>query len=180
MTTQDSFESVSGASNPLESRADLSRLLPSSGDAPILLPPQVGYSRYDDSDPLANENRRQIYAHVQRAPGASLSDVAAETGIPMSTVRYHIRILVHERLLQTELTLGQRRLFERPLENGALRAILNDVTAGSIIRTVDHLEPVKVTGVASNVDRSPSTISYDLSRLGAEGSVDKEWDGQRS
>lgn len=173
------LDSAAPASQAAGSPPVLTRVLTPVIDRPVLLLPPAGYSRYDDSDPLENDNRREVYEHVRRVPGTTLSDVVSETGIPRSTARYHVRILVHERLVRSERILGKHRLFEQSLDDAGLRAILNEAPTATIVRAVDRHEPVQVTDVASSVGRSPSTISYHLTRLEAEGLIDKERDGPR-
>lgn len=143
----------------------------------VLIPP-AGYSRYDDSDPLENAVRRSVFETVERSPGTYLSQIAEEVGYSLSSVRHHVRVLVDERQLTTEKIDGKRRVFPRSVDDLELHVELNDPSRRVVIESVERLEPTTVSRLSVELDRSPSTVSYHLSRLEAVGLVLRDRDGQ--
>lgn len=142
-----------------------------SRPVPLLL---VGYSRYDGSDPLELGNRQLLFETVTAEPGLSLAQLAARTEVPVSTVRYHTRILAEEGLLRTEQLHGRHRVFPAGTDNLELATALADGPTRAVLDAVSAHEPVSVTSLADLVDRSPSTVSYHLDRLEGSGLVVRE------
>jgi DNA-binding transcriptional ArsR family regulator len=139
--------------------------------------PLPGYSRYDDSDPLEHDTRQVIYGYVAENPGAHQERVADATGTPTSTVRYHVRILEEEDLVESERCMGKRRLYLATEADRALAAALADDAARAVVETVQRHEPASTSEVADAADRAPSTVSRHLSRLEDAGVVVRERDG---
>jgi DNA-binding transcriptional ArsR family regulator len=147
-------------------------------DNPMVLLPPLGYSRHDDSDPLDHDTRRRLYERVVASAGPNLETVASDTGTPRSTARYHVRVLVEEKLLQSLPLLGERRLFEWPAEDAALRTVLEKPSTARVLGAIARQEPVTVSELAGAVDRSPSTVSYHVGRFETVGLVEKERAGE--
>ncbi|MGA9400246.1 winged helix-turn-helix transcriptional regulator [Haladaptatus sp.] len=132
------------------------------------------YSRYDGSNPLNNATRATIYATVAEEPGLSLSALSEETDIPRSTVRYHVRILQEEKLVETTTVRGKRRVNPAGDDNPALAASLSDEATASLLETVARDGPASVSDLADALDRTPGTVSYHLERLADDGLVERE------
>lgn len=148
------------------------------------LPPGVevvvlGYTRYDDSDPLENETRRRVYEAIAGEPGTYVAAIVEATDIPRGTVRYHLRILEDERLVDVE-TVGGKRRYAPAGDDVHLAAALVDGPARAVLEAVARFEPVTVGGLADEVDRAPSTVSHHLDRLEADDLVDRASDGRRT
>jgi predicted transcriptional regulator len=145
----------------------------------------AGYSRWDDSDPLVHETRRELHDAVVESPGVSLSTLADRTGTNPSTLRYHCRVLEREGLVESEKRHGQRRLFpavdwmgeDAPIDS-ALSAALEDETLRAVLRVVYRTEPVSVGDLASELDVTPSTASHHLGRLADDGLVERQSQGR--
>lgn len=144
---------------------------------PAILIPPAGYSRYDDTDPLENSVRRSVYDTIVSSPGTYLSQIADEVDCSLSTVRYHVRILVHERQLQTEKIDGKRRVFPLSVTDHEAYASLNDERPRDLLESIRRLEPTTVSMLSVEIDRSPSTVSYHLSRLESADLISRERDG---
>lgn len=148
------------------------------------LPPEVllaviGYSRHGDSDPLEHGVRRAVYDAVIDSPGTYISELATECDIPASTVRYHVRILEDESLVETSKILGKRRVFEAGEAEAGILTALNDPVTAAVLKAVDREEPASVSALAESLDRTPSTASYHVSRLEESGLIVRERDGER-
>jgi DNA-binding transcriptional ArsR family regulator len=145
----------------------------------------AGYSRWDDSDPLHHETRRDLHRSVVASPGISLSALVERTDTNRSTLRYHCRVLEREDLVETATRHGQRRFYPDPGWSGealdhdpALSAALRDDTLRAVLRAVYRTEPVSVGELAAELDCASSTVSYHLGRLEDDGLVDRHRDGR--
>lgn len=151
--------------------------LPDVGPLVVLAP--AGYSRHDDSDPLNHETRLEIYEQVTASPGTYVTEVATATDTPLSTVRYHVRVLEGEDLVREKRLTGKRRLFPERSTDVAVHAALNDDSTATIVDAIDRLDQPTVSVLADETGRSDSTVSYHLSRLEESGVVVRERDGNR-
>ncbi|WP_266080540.1 winged helix-turn-helix transcriptional regulator [Haladaptatus caseinilyticus] len=132
------------------------------------------YSRYDSSNPLENVTRATIHDAVGDEPGQSLSGISERTNIPRSTVRYHVRILEEERLVETATVRGKHRVYPAENENPALSASLSDDSTATLLDAVARDEPVSVSALADTLDLTPGTVSYHLERLADDELVERE------
>lgn len=137
----------------------------------------LGYQRYDDSDPLEHETRSALYERIQAEPGISLSAVSDAVDAPVSTVRYHLRILAHENLVSSEKRRGKRRFLPRTVDSDRLDTALDEEATAAVLGAIAS-DPDSVSGLADRLDRDPSTVSHHLQRLDEEGLVERERDGR--
>lgn len=137
----------------------------------------AGYSRYDFEDPLENENRAAILEAVESSPGINLTSIMAATGLAEGTVRYHLRVLEHEDLLEGAKVRGRRRYVPRTDADIELVAAFEEEATRDVLETLFEHEPATGTTLAESLGRDPSTVSHHLSRLADAGLVDREQDG---
>lgn len=138
---------------------------------------RLGYRRYDDSDPLAHDARAAIYEYLEDEPGTYLSEISDETGVALPTVRYHLKILAHENLVQSRKLRGKRRYFPAGTEPSALAAALDDDGAGTVLEALAEEGPTSVSELAEAVGLDTSTVSYHLQALEADDLVEREREG---
>ena len=138
----------------------------------------LGYSRYDDSDPLEHETRADIQAVIREEPGVHLSAVAEATDAPLSTVRHHLDVLADEGLVYDADLRGRRRYFPAEETDPALQAALADEATAAVVEALDGFGPAAVGDLAEAVDRDRSTLSHHLDRLEEDGVVERERDGR--
>ncbi|QLD85487.1 helix-turn-helix domain-containing protein [Natronomonas halophila] len=143
---------------------------------PFLFP--LRYSRYDDSDPLEHEAREEVYEIVNESPGAYLSELSEEAGLPLSTTRHHIKVLEREDLVSGAKLRGKRRFYPAYAEGVELAAALNDEATASIIDAIARLGSASVSDLADDIGRDPSTISHHLQRLEEDGIITREREGR--
>lgn len=136
------------------------------------------YHRYDDSDPLEHDGRAAIHRVIEETDGAYLSEISRATAIPISTVRYHLRILEHERVVTAVKMRGKRLYFPAGSEPSELTAALKDDGPAAVLRALARQGPETVSGLAATLDRDVSTVSHHLQQLAAAGLVRRERDGQ--
>lgn len=182
-TPTDGLSALVDAASVLQPRLDEAADLATPASAPDLLPPTlvpvIGYSRHDGSDPLEHETRRAIYDAVGDAPGTYVAALAEAVDQPDSTVRYHVRVLEEEALVSSEVIRGRRRVFHSDVEDPELAAATVDPETSSLLAAVERSEPASVSTISTSLDRSPSTVSYHVSRLAEAGLVTRERDGRR-
>jgi DNA-binding transcriptional ArsR family regulator len=132
------------------------------------------YSRYDDSDPLDNDVRQQVYKVIEQSPGTYISEVSDVCDATRSTIRYHVRILEEEDLIVGETVRGKHRFHPVGSDDPALAAALNDDATARVLGAIARLEPVTVSTLADDLDRSPGTVSYHLDRLTNDDLLERE------
>ncbi|MFA9426655.1 winged helix-turn-helix transcriptional regulator [Natronorubrum sp. A-ect3] len=156
---------------------------------PWELAPIFKYSRYDDSDPLENEHRRAVYETIASQPGVYLSQVSDDSGVALSTVRHHVRILEAEGLVATAKVHGKRRYYleadgERTVTTPdgtvgvELHAALAEPAKRELLETLAALGPVSNGRLADELECDPSTVSHHLAALAADDLIVREQDGR--
>lgn len=132
-----------------------------------------GYTRQADGTTLENEIRERVFQHVRSTPGAHIAAIADGTEVPRSTVRYHLRVLEDEGLIDGATIRGRHRYApaETDLE---LAAALHDEPTRAVLEAVGRFEPVSVSGIAEEIDRAPSTVAHHLDQLETAGLLTRE------
>lgn len=142
-----------------------------------LVPLLAGYSRFGGSDdPLAHETRADIYEAVNEDPGIYVAKLARVTDTPVSTVRYHTRVLVREGLVEQRTERGRSRLV--PARQEADLVAVDDGTRRALLVALAERGPATGSDLASHLDLSKSTVSYHLGRLEADGLVERDREGR--
>ncbi|WP_435317106.1 winged helix-turn-helix transcriptional regulator [Haloarchaeobius sp. TZWSO28] len=136
------------------------------------------YSRYDGSDPLAHDDRETIHQVVTDAPGVYLSALSEASGVPLSTVRHHVRVLEEEDLVTSVKIEGKRRYFPADTGDVELHAALSNPSRAAILERLAETEGTRVGELAEALDRDPSTLSHHLGRLEDAGLVEREREGR--
>lgn len=132
-----------------------------------------GYTRQADGAPLDNDNRERVFNHVRSAPGAHIAAIVDETEIPRSTVRYHLRVLEESGLLAGGQIRGRHRYAAAGVDL-ELAAALYDEPTRAVLETVARFEPVSLSELAEEVDRTPSTVAHHLDHLEEAGLLARE------
>lgn len=135
--------------------------------------PLFRYSQYDDSDPLEHDRRRAIYETIETEPGCYLSRVSDRADIPLSTVRYHVRILEDEDMVTAIKHNGKRRYFLEATD-AELRAALAEPAKRDVLEALADLGQAHNGRLADELERDPSTVSHHLAALEEDGLVVRE------
>ncbi len=149
----------------------LDGLFPWDHDANV--PPSwvvAGQARLSTVGATVDGARDSVLDAVRENPGVHLSKVAADSEFHRSTVRYHVRVLVDEGVLQTDKARGKRRLYPNEWDSSPEFGILADDSPRRIAEVVATHGSPSVTTIADEVDLAVSTVSYHLDRL-AEADV---------
>lgn len=133
----------------------------------------LGYTRQVEGDVLANDHRRQIYDQVRATPGAHIAAIVDRTGIPRSTVRYHLRVLEDESIIAGDTIRGKHR-YALPQDDLAVAAAVHDRPTRAVLEAVASHDRVGVSDLADAVGRAPSTVSHHIDQLVDVGLVGRE------
>jgi predicted transcriptional regulator len=136
----------------------------------------AGYSRFEDPEPLAHETRETIYRTVRDEPGIYVARLARVTDTPVSTVRYHTRVLVDAGLLERLPDRSRNRLVPADIDTEAVVTV--DGTRRDLLRTLREHGPATGSDIATRLDLSKSTVSYHLERLASEDLVERDQSGR--
>lgn len=138
-----------------------------------------GYTRWDNSDPLAHETRATIHEFIEQSPGAYLSEITAAVDVTLTTTRHHLDILEDEGHVTRANIRGKRRYYPGYENDVDLIAALDDAGTASVLVTRGELEEASGRQLADELDRDASTISYHLARLEQAGLIERERVGRR-
>jgi predicted transcriptional regulator len=152
--------------------ADGASILDVVGVTPLV----AGYSRFEDPDPLAHETRESIYSTVRDEPGIYVARLARVTDTPVSTVRYHTRVLVDAGLLERLPDSSRNRLVPADVDTEAVVTV--DGTRRDLLRALREHGPATGSDLAARLGLSKSTVSYHLERLEADGLIDRDQSGR--
>ena len=136
------------------------------------------YSRYDDSDPLELDARRDVYEAISDQPGDPITAVSDRAEINLSTARHHVKVLRDEGLVATARVRNCERFYPAGTDDLELAAAMADESTADILDALVRLEPTSVSGLADEVDRSPSTVTHHLQRLEEDDIVVRERAGR--
>lgn len=139
----------------------------------------AGYAKWAGDEPLEHDTRATLYERIQSDPGVYLSAVAEDDRLDagFGTVRYHLKILEREGLIESEKVDGKRRYYPIGAEPDALALAMDEETPAAILETLRQ-EPKTVSAIADVVDRAPSTVTHHLDSLEADDLVVREREGE--
>lgn len=138
----------------------------------------LGYSRYDNSDPLEHEGRAVVFDAIEETPGIYLSAMRGHTDLSLSTLRHHLRVLEREELILSVKVHGKRRFYPADTERIELTAALNEEATSNVIDALCHLGLATVSELADELDRDPSTVTHHLQRLEDDDIVRRKRSGR--
>lgn len=135
----------------------------------------------DDAE-LELDSRREIYQHVAANPGVHFRGLVSALDYAQGTIQYHLRWLESHDLVTASEDGSYTRYYATGEFDDADRAILNALRREHARRIAAHLAAdgaLSTADLAERLDRSPSTVSWHLSKLADAGLVMKEQDGRR-
>lgn len=129
-------------------------------------------------NPLDNPRRERIYEFVAESGMAHLAEIQRATGIPLSSVAYHLKILKRKGLLASVKENGYTVYFPRrpelSHEEMERLALLAHETRRDIAHVLVAEEHLTQADLAEMLEVSRSTVSRQLSRLLENDLVTKE------
>lgn len=167
-------EPITSTSGALDSSSSANTILSASSATATSIVLLAGHSRSGGADPLEHDVREEIHEIAHRASGIYVSDLQETCDHHRSTLRHHLEVLEEEALLSSETIFGKLWYYPSGSDVNQLRAALTHDPTGEILEAIARLEPVSVTDLASEVDRSSSTVSHHLDRLEDKGLIEQE------
>lgn len=130
---------------------------------------------------LELESRRAIYQHVAANPGVHFRGLLDALDYAQGTVQYHLRWLEEQGLVRVSDDGKYTRYYPTETFDEADEAIMNALRREYARRIVAHLAadgPLTTAALSDRLGRSPSTVSWHLSKLDDAGLVTKERQGR--
>jgi DNA-binding transcriptional ArsR family regulator len=119
------------------------------------------------------QTRKRIYDTIVSSPGLHLRELSRLLDIPLGTLRYHLSYLEKHELINAQKDHRYKRYYSRklsPQQKRILAKLRREIPRGIVLFLL--LNPnSKHSDLLENFDLSPSTITYYLKRLTAEGII---------
>lgn len=128
------------------------------------------------------ESRRAIYQHVAANPGVHFRGLLDALDYAQGTVQYHLKWLEKQGLIEESDDGKFTRYYAADSFDELDQAVMNALRREYARRIIAHLltEGALTTAELSDrLEKSPSTVSWHLSKLVEAGLVDKERQGRR-
>lgn len=129
---------------------------------------------------LELEARKLTFETVKDNPGIHLREIDRIAGIPLGTIRYHLRVLEKKKLI----TVRKEGKYMRYYAKGEIDrsdkdrlAVLRKELPRTIILFLMEYPDSSHKEITEVLDVAPSTISYHMKRLIKDGMVDKREKG---
>ncbi|WP_254524747.1 winged helix-turn-helix transcriptional regulator [Natrinema caseinilyticum] len=130
---------------------------------------------------LELRSRRTIYQHVRANPGIHFRALLDELEYAQGTLQYHLRWLTDRGLLEESDDGKYTRYYPAEEFDEADQAVMNALRREYARRIVAHLAvegALSTAELSERLDRSPSTVSWHLSKLEDADLVTKERRGR--
>lgn len=147
-----------------------------SGPVPGVL--VVGYSRFEDPEPLGHDTRQRLYGVITDSPGVYVAELARRTDTHVSTVRYHLRVLAAAGLIERTTVHGRSHLSPAGSDAAPRPACAEDGTRRAVLVSLDREGEATGRELSERLGLTESTVSYHLQRLADDGLVERENDGR--
>lgn len=125
--------------------------------------------------------RREIYALVAENPGIHFRDLLDRLDYAQGTLQYHLDRLAKEDVVEISDDGKYTRYYPAGEFGEEDRTVLNALRRKYSRRIIAHLVadgPLTTSELSDRVEKSPSTVSWHLSKLSDAGLVTKERDGR--
>ncbi len=134
-----------------------------------------------DGEELSVENQRLLFRYISDHPGVHLRGLSEGTGVPLSTVRYHVSFLEKQGILTSRTDGNQKNYFingKVSSPDRAIAPILQQKRFRDIILLL-LINPGSIQAdVAGELGLKPSTTAKYMSILEDKGVVRSEKDGK--
>lgn len=134
------------------------------------------------TDPeLDLESRRAIYQHIVANPGVHFRGLLDALDYAQGTVQYHLRWLEKQGLLEVSDDGKFTRYYSADSFDEVDQLVMNALRREYARRIIAHLltaGPLTTAQLSDRLGKSPSTVSWHLSKLADAGLVSKERHGR--
>ncbi len=116
---------------------------------------------------LANENRRKIYAIIEKNPGIHMRELQRVLDMPLTTLEYHLTYMTRKRIIFREGDGHYKRYYVRPLdtEDKKILTALRQEKMRDIVFLVLTNKKVKHQFISDYLKLPNSTLSCYLKHL---------------
>lgn len=145
--------------------------------------PETSPSRSESDEPSEPvlDSRREIFDAIRATPGIHFRALHRRLPYAQGTLQYHLRHLDRQDLVDEENDGEFTRYYAAETFEPADKAVMNALRREYSRRIVAHLAAdgsLTTSALADRLDKSPSTVSWHLSRLREAGLVTSERDGR--
>jgi len=130
---------------------------------------------------LELESRRRIYQVISDSPGIHFRALLDRLEYAQGTLQYHVRWLADEDLIDVSEDGDFTRYYPAGSFDPEDQAVMNALRRENARRIIAHLGAdgaLSTSELAERLDRSKSTVSWHLSRLGEADLVSKRRNGR--
>jgi predicted transcriptional regulator len=116
-----------------------------------------------------------ILNNIQKSPGIHLSDLMKKTGLETGVITHYLKQLEEEGLIKSQKATKHRRYYHVNVleeEYPIIRNIRKPTKKQILFQIIVEGNP-SFKELTLKIDRNPSTLSWNLSELIAEGVVEK-------
>ena len=127
------------------------------------------------------DSRREIYQTIRETPGIHFRELFRHHDYAQGTLQYHVQWLLKHDLLEAESDGEYTRYYPAEDFSSGDKTVLNALRRKYSREIIAHLATdgsLTTTELAERVEKSPSTVSWHLSRLHEVGLVEKERHGR--
>lgn len=131
---------------------------------------------------IISQARKKIYEIVFKFPGIHFREIQRKTNLAVGCLKYNLNILEESKLIVSE-KCGKNLRYFLPTFTAEEKKLLGMLRLKSIRRILIYLltrPSAKHRNIASELDLSPSTISWHLKRLESLGVIKPERNGRET
>ncbi len=125
--------------------------------------------------------RRRIYEEIVLNPGLHFRELQSRLNLPTGVLEYHLGVLEREGIIVSKFDGRYRRLFPNTTmtreERKIMGALRSKIGRQIVIFLIEHGK-MRHSDLAANLNLSPSTLSYHLTKLIKSGIIAFESSGR--
>lgn len=133
---------------------------------------------------LEYETRRRVFDLIRSEPGLHLRELERRSGVPLSTLRHHLRYLETHKLLDTETDRNQVRFFARddvePVDRRALGALRQEALRRVVLYLLGEGGSASYRQVHDALVIPTSSLAVYLAELTRRGVLERRPVGRES
>lgn len=137
----------------------------------------------DAPETLNLESRNKVYQIIEQSPGLHFRELQRRSGLAVGALQYHLETLQKNHLIRVEKQGGFNRYFSvRGTQLGASEktmALLRQESARKIIIFLLEKKQASNFDIATAVQLSASTVSWQLAKLAEAGVVSEKRAGKK-
>ena len=127
--------------------------------------------------------RRKIYEEILLNPGLHFRELQARLNMPTGVLEYHLGVLERDGVIVSKMDGRYRRLFPNTAmtrDERRIMGLLRSKIGRRIVIFLIENGKTKHGDLAKNLNISPSTLSYHLSKLVKGGIIEREISGREN